>query len=87
MLCSVQFLFRHPKGSIEASNIFLQPFVTFVWICVILIGLVLAYFLRNMFKLENRRVHLRAGDDPNDFTLSNSFLIIFGIFFQQGLKD
>lgn len=73
-------MFRHPKSSIEASNIFLQPFVTSVWICTVVLGLVFTILLKQIFLIENHR----HDTDDNEGSLSNSFLIIFGILFQQG---
>ena len=86
----VQFLFRHPK-SVDASNIFLQPFDTLVWICVVIVGILFAYLLRQIFIIENHKTILaqnngNAENAPlNESAISNSLLIIFGFLFQQGL--
>lgn len=82
----VLFMFRHPKTSLAAGNIFVQPFVTVVWVVTVAVGVVSAYLMRRMLLLdEAERVdRRRATGEPVDTTWSAALLMVFGILFQQG---
>lgn len=96
----VQFLFRHPKASLAGSNVFLQPFVSTVWFVIVAIALASAALMRHMLRADDR-IGLGDRDDQSlfaaeaaaattttavDSTWSGSFLMIFGIFLQQGYE-
>lgn len=81
----ILFIFRHPK-SVDAMNVFLSPFVDVVWLLIFVIGIVTSILIRNIFLCENR-LTAKSNWVPttkNDDTYFNSFLMVFGILFQQG---
>lgn len=85
-LCRIVFIFRHPK-SVDAWNVFLSPFVDVVWLLIFGTAISTSILIRTFFSFENR---LSAKSSilqtaTNDDTYYNSFLIIFGILFQQGI--
>lgn len=83
----VMFIFRHPKSSINASNIFLVPFSRTVWICIVLVGITFSIALRHIFMVEKHRTSsVRLTTDQIDTTYSNTMLLVFGTLFQQGFK-
>nr|QGW45452.1 ionotropic receptor 75b [Bradysia odoriphaga] len=80
-----KFIFRHPK-LVDSSTVFTEPFKNIVWVCIVVVCILSAYFLRHIFTAENhKKVKVNFGNESiNDDSWSNSLLLILGILFQQG---
>lgn len=80
----ILFIFRHPK-TVDAMNVYLSPFVGLIWLLVFMTAIVTSVLIRNFFLLENKlTISNTEVTTSNDDTYYNSFLMIFGILFQQG---
>lgn len=78
---SVLFIFRHPR-TIDASMFFLSPFDWVVWSLIVTFAFTTSVLTRYFFQMENRfSMNMSPGNESN---YSNSFLMVFGIFLQQG---
>lgn len=62
--------------------VFLSPFDWLVWSLIVAFGFTTSVLTKYFFQVENRfNMNMSPG---NESTYSNSFLMVFGIFFQQG---
>lgn len=80
------FIFRHPK-KVDATNVFLTPFDTLVWSLIIALGVVASVAVKQFFSMEQnfgKIVHC-LGNKKNESSFGDSFLMVFGYFFQQGM--
>lgn len=81
----IKFIFRHPK-LVDSTTVFIEPFKTAVWISILIVCIASSFFLRHIFTAENHeKVKVNFENQSiNDDSWSNSFLLVFGIIFQQG---
>lgn len=85
----VIFVFRHPRTAISAGNVFLQPFVTVVWLVTAAVGALCACLVRRMLLVERQQAERwtsaeEAAEPPADAAWSAAILMVLGILLQQG---
>lgn len=82
---SLAFIFRHPKR-VSTSNVFLTPFDMLVWLIILTVGSACSLSANFLFSVENEfgKIIHRLENKYNETSFANSFLMVFGMFFQQG---
>lgn len=78
-------MFRHPKVAPD-GNSFLLPISYPAWDVTLLCILLIVVLFKFSIFLENHKLDIKCFDGLNDSTWSTLFIILSGVFTQQGKK-